>query len=815
MFHNYLKVGLRNINKNRVFSLINVFGLAIGLAGALIVFQYVSFELSFNKFHANSKNIYRVSYSKEKNGVESFHTVLTYSGVGPLLKQKFPEVLDFTRLRPFRTITANANVTYLKEVFEEDRVYFADPSFLTMFSFEMLEGDSYTALNDQYTGVITQTTARKYFGEGEAIGKTIRIDNNLDITITGVIQDVPINSHVKFDFLLSHATVKAIMPERWTEHNLNRFHGHLYVAMEPQTDMDQFKSKLPQFVDEYVGGLELKENGTVLKLGVMPLEDIHLHSNIEHESEVNGDYRTVNYLSIIALMILLTAWVNYINLSTARAIERASEVGVRKVLGADRSQIIRQFLLESALINVVAIVLAVVLVGLFQPLFHRLGASHILAVNIWTNQTFWVAIVSLLFFGIIISGLYPALGLSAFRPVEVLKGGNFKTGKGSNLRKVLVVFQFSATAALLVGTSTVYLQMEFMRDQDLGIELDRALVVRAPLIADSTYIHRIQSFKSQLINNARIKNVTTTSDIPGRQFNSATWYKKYGESDDNAQFSYRASMDETFIPTLDIEVVAGRNFVATDNNSATILNETAAELFQFASPDQALGGEIAFTGSDGTQKLDIIGVIKDYHHLSPKIAYAPQVMNYSPDARNYYIIKFKPGDNPTESIQQTLALIKKTYTSSFEGNPFNYFFLDEEFQKQYNADEQFGNLLGFFTLLTLLVACLGLFGLSSYTVLRRTKEIGIKKILGSSIYRILKSLSKDYIILILIANLVSWPVIYHLMQDWLQGFVHHIPLYWWLFPLAGLFITLIALLTVSFHTIKAAAANPIDSLRYE
>jgi putative ABC transport system permease protein len=815
MLQNYLKVSLRNFKKNPVTTGINIFGLAIGLAACLTLFQFVSFEKSYNQFHENSEHIYRISYSKEKEGIESFHTTLTYSGVGPLMKENFSEVLDFARLRPFRTITATAIVTYEEDVYEENRVYYTDPSFLSLFSYQLLEGDARTALNEQFTAVITESTAQKYFGDKAAMGKILEFGNDLRFTITGIIQDVPLNSHVKFDFLLSHSSLNAIMPDYWNDYNVTRFHGHLYVLMDPQTDMENFKAKLPQFVDEHVGGLELKKTNTVLKLNLMPLEDIHLYSHIEHEAEVNGDAKTVRYFSIIALLILFIAWVNYINLSTARAIERANEVGVRKVLGADRQQLIGQFLFESVMLNLFALLTAIGLVALAQLVFAQTGASQMLAAHIWTNTSFWMMIALLFFVGTIVSGFYPALVLSGFKPVEVLKGGRYKTGMGALLRKALVVFQFAASIALVIGTCIVYLQVFFLKNQDLGVQLNRAVIVQAPLLTDSTYLTKSRSFKSELLKSSAVQYVSATADIPGREFNSASWYKKINERDDNAQFCYRTSMDVDFIPAMGIELAAGRNFVLEDQSTATILNEAAARLFQFSSPEEAVGQDITFLESRIANRLNIVGVIKDYHHLSPKQEYAPVVINYSPTSSNYYVIKFYSGDKPLNTIQQILSLTEEKYRTLFAGNPFNYFFLDQEFEKLYQAERRFGNLFGLFSILAVIIALLGLLGLSAYTVVRRTKEIGIRKILGASVPQILLSLSKDFLTLILMANLIAWPVIYWLMKNWLEGFANRIPIYWWLFPLAGLLITLLALMTVSFHTVKAASANPVEALRYE
>jgi len=815
MFKNYFKIALRNINKNRAFSFINIFGLAIGLAGCLLIFQYVSFELSYNKFHENSENIYRISYSKEKDGIESFHTVLTYTGVGRRLKENFPDVLEFARLRPVSTITSTSVISYREAVYEETRVYFADPSFLTMFSFKILKGDRATMLVNPFTAAISESTAIKYFGDEDPIGKTIKQGGDNDFTITGVFADIPADSHVKFDFLLSHISLKGLMYESWTEDNMTSFHGHLYLQMEPNANIPAFEDKLPQFVDEFVGGLELKEQGTLLKLWVMALEDIHLNSNIQHESEINGDAATVKYLTIIAFIILFIAWVNYINLSTARAIERANEVGVRKVLGAERKQLIKQFIFESALINIVAIFISLSLVALAQPVFSELGANHLLKINIWGNFTFWLTVGTLFVSGILFSGIYPALTLSGFKAVEVIKGGNYGRRQGNTLRRILVIFQFSASVSLIIGTTIVYSQISHMRNQELGINIERSLVVKAPELADSTYGTQVQAFKTELLKNANIQSVVASFDIPGREFNSATWYKKINETDEQAQFVYRTFIDEDFLTSLEIELLAGRGFVAEDNNRSVILNEKAIGLFNYPTPEDALGNELTFIGSDGEFRLNIIGVVKNYHHLSPKLAHSPLLMSYSPRVRKYYIVQFNVGDDPQESIPKVISTTEEVYAEYFIGNPFNYFFLDDEFEKQYRADQSFGDLFSIFSLLALIVASLGLFGLSSFTILRRTKEIGIKKVLGSSVGHILRSLSYDYLKLVLIANVIAWPLIYYLMGQWLANFENDISMQWWLFPLAGIAVSLVALITVSFHTVRAATTNPVKALKYE
>lgn len=815
MLRNYFLTALRNLRKNRLFSFINIFGLSIGLTGCLLIYQYVSFETSYNDFHEKADNIYRISYSKEKDGIESFHTVLTYVGVGPLLKENFPEVEEFARLRPASVITANAAIKYEDRIFEEKRVYYADHTVFELFSFELIDGDRSTALIDQYTALVSESTAKKYFGDANPIGETIQHGSDRNYLVTGVFKDVPMNSHIKFDILLAHSTLRDFMPEYWSEDNLTSFHGHLYVQLTPGTDIEDFKAKLPQFVDDYVGGRELLEFGTILYLYPMALPDIHLKSNIQHEAEVNGDENTVKYLSLIAIIILILAWVNNVNQSTARAIDRANEVGVRKSLGAVKKQLRIQFLIESVINSAIAIVIALIMVFLAQPLFDLLDVSYMRQVNIWLIPSFWLVILGLMLTSIVFAGVYPAMVLSSYKPIDVLRGGNYSRGEGAILRKTLVVFQFTASIALIIGTIIVFTQISFLRNLELGINIDQSIVVRAPLIVDSTYTGRVQVFKNELLNNANISSVVASYDIPGREYNSATWFRRINDSDDNGQFMYRTFADENFIEGMGVKLAAGRSLAVDDNEFSIIINEQAREQFGFESAEEALGNEITFVGSDGNFKLNIVGVVENYHHLSPKLDYSPHIMSYAGNIRNYYIIRMKIREGNSGDIANVITAVEDAFKTSFEDNPFSYFFLDSEFEKQYGADKQFGNIFSAFSGLALVVACLGLFGLSSFTVLKRKKEIGIKKVLGSSVGGIVRSFSYDYVKLILVSNIIAWPLIYYIMNQWLDSYASHIALPLWVFPFSGIVVILIAILTVSFHTLKAALANPVDSLKYE
>lgn len=814
MLFNHIKTAFRSLIKQKSFTFINIIGLAIGLAGCLLILQFVSFETSYDGFHDNADDIFRVTYSKEKDGVESFHTVLSYVGVGPALKANFPEVLDYARLRPAATLNASTVITVGDETFEETRVYYADPSYLQIFSFNLLQGNPETALERQFTAVITESTAKRYYGKENPIGKSFRRGRNQEYVVTGVIEDTPLNAHLKFDFLLSHETLSAIS-RNYSPTNMTSFHGHLYILTQPGTTAKGLSAKFPQFVDDFIWSTQSQPEGTELFLYPMALKDIHLQSNIQHEAEINGDKSIVTYLTIIAAMILLIAWVNYINLSTARAAQRAREVGVRKVLGSLKGHLIWQFMVESAIMNLLAILVALGIVMISQSLFVQFGAAEMLSIKPWRSTEFWQVVGLLWAFGTLFSGIYPAFTLSSYKPLSVLRGSFYGNKRGILLRKMLVVFQFTASVALLIGTAVVFLQISHMRNKDLGINIDHAIALRAPVLADSTYNSRIRNFKTELKRNPLITNVVAASDVPGREVNGATWFRRVGQTREEGIFCVQSRADHDFLEAMEVKLLAGRNFNAEDRGQSIFVNAEAAKQFGFSSPEEAVNKEITFAGGDGSYKMTIVGVLDNYHQLSPKVDHTPQITRYDPFVRRYYMVKFNTGSDPGKTVGQVINQAETTFKSLFPGNPFSYFFIDEEFEKQYEADQQFGDMFGIFSMLAIFVACLGLFGLAAHTVIQKTKEIGIRKVLGSSIPNILKNLSWEYIKLIIVANVLAWPLIYYMMNQWLDSFVDRIAINLWLFPAACLLVTFIALFTVSFHTIKAARANPVKSLRYE
>jgi putative ABC transport system permease protein len=801
MLRNYLTIAFRNLLRHRIFSLVNVFGLAIGMAACLLILQYVRFELSYDRFHAQGSRIYRIpSGSYLAGGALDYIDAGNSPAVGPALKREFPEVADFVRLNPFYdgAVIANGDVK-----FREEKLYYADPSVLTVFSFPFLKGDCLTALQSPNTVVLTETTARKYFGAEDPVGKVILLNGKKSLMITGVLKDIPVNSHLQFGLLVSFSTfaqgVKENLEENWGWYNF-----FTYVLLRPQADPKAVEAKLPAFVEKHKGD-EMRKNNYWEKFILQPLSDIHLNSSIAYEVDVRGDRKSVYSLAIIAAFILLIAWVNYVNLSTAKATERAKEVGVRKVTGASRSQLIRQFLLESIFLNVLAALLAGLITAIFLPFFGQLVGKTV-PFALLDDLPSTLGMLAALGTGTLLSAFYPAFVLSAFKPIFALKGSSSGTRQGAFLRKSLVVFQFAASIALIAGTLVVYQQLEFMRKQEVGMNLAQTLVIRAPNVRDSTYAENKEVFKTELLRNAAVRSATISSDIPGEKIINATGDVWREGAKIRSTGTYALNfVDKDFVPSFQLDLVAGRNFSATDKQ-AVLLNEAAIQLLGFKSAQEAIQQKITLRDDEKT----IIGVVKNFHQESLRNRFEPTILVGSKARSSYFSLKVNP-----ENLAETIAATKATYDRYFPGNPFEYFFLDEFFSRQYQADQQFGRVFGVFTALAIGVAALGLFGLASFMATQRTKEIGIRKVLGATVTNIVGLLSRDFLKLVLIAFLLAIPVAWYTMNQWLQNYAFRIQIGWWVFVLAGIFALFIALLTISYQALNAALANPVKSLRTE
>ena len=808
LIKNYLRTTLRTISKNKVYTALNILGLALGIAACLFILQYVSYERSYDKFHSHHEDLYRVCYQVYRNGDLEVDCAAAVPRVGPFMKEKMPEVIDYARAFPMSGV-----VSYEKIEYREKRMHMADPSFLEIFDFPLVSGDA-SALSRPNTVVISETAARKYFREEEPLGKVLEMDGEHRIEVVGVAKEVPNNSHIKFDFLVSYETLnnqtrnEEGVPSSETAWGWYDF--NTYVLLQPGSDPKAFDAKFREYLWEERGERFEKYNYHN-EFPLQAVTDIHLYSNLlqESEPEEQGDGDAVAFLTVIAFFILLIAWVNYVNLSTARSIERSREVGVRKTLGATRGQLIYQFLTESFVLNLFALGIALGIVTFGIGFFNRLTDSS-LNLDFLRDAGFWLSVGGILFVGSLLSGLYPAFVLSSFRPVSVLKGKMSSAQSGNLLRKGLVVFQFAASATLIASTIIVYQQLRHMQAIDLGFDMTETLVIQGPEVfaVDSLFASTSKAFKEEIGNKANVVSISASSNVPGDEIFWTNGIKRDEESVDKFKIIYNVGVDYEYFDTYKIDLAAGRNYGIefTTDTAAIVLNEAATRYLGFQSAEEAVDQKVTFWGRPKT----IVGVVSDYNQMSAKSEVSPIAFPLTPGNSGYYTVKLQG-----ENYQSTFNDIQSTYNSFFPGNPFDFFFLDQFFNRQYDNDRKFSRVFTLFAAFAIFVACLGLFGLSSFSTLNRSKEIGIRKILGASIPNIVQLLSKEYLWLVLIANVLAWPLIYLIMNRWLDNFATRISLGSTVFIFSAVVVLLIALATVSYKIVTTALANPVEAIRSE
>ncbi len=807
MIRNYMIVAFRNFLKQKSFTLLNVIGLSIGLVASLLILQYVKYERSFDTFHAKAKDIYRVQYNGFQNGKLRFECAAAVPAVGPALKNNFPEVKRFTRLFPVSGVVAYESPEHGPISFLEEKMQVTDSSVFEIFDFKLLQGKQEDVLTGPNKAVISQRAAKKYFGDTDPIGKTISWNGDNKFEVTGIFEDIPENSHIKFDFMFSYQTLNK-QTENQAETSWGWYDFNTYVLLEPGTDVKVLQAKWDDYVKK-ARGEDWTKNNYSQQFILQPMLDIHLYANLLQESQPDerGDGDSVYALTFIALFILIIAWVNYINLATAKSLDRANEVGVRKVMGAQKRQLIYQFFSESFLINLFAAAIAILAVRLAWPYFSVLSGRDI-PLSFMLQKEFWVLLTILFTIGTILSGFYPAIILSSFKPVAVLKGKIVRTSQGNLMRKSLVVFQFVASIVLISGSIIVYQQLDFMRNQKLGIDISQTLVIKGPGVRDSTFDARMSSFKAELLGVAGVKSVSGSSNVPGDEIFWASGIKRLVGGPETSIAGYTVAIDEDYISSFGLKLAAGRSFDRehTNERKSMIINRAMAEALDFDDPSTALG-EKTIQGDT----FEIVGVLENYHQMSLKEAVTPLVFRFMPYNSNFIAIKVENQEN----YQQILSSLEGLWKESFDGNPIDHFFLDQFFNRQYEQEKQFGQIFALFTVLAIFIACLGLFGLASFMTAQRTKEIGIRKVLGSNVSSIVLLLSTGFIRLVLIANIIAWPLAWWLMDMWLQSFPYRIDINPLLFLLAGLGVVLIAFLSVGLQTFKAALLNPAKTLKYE
>ena len=805
MIKNHLKIALRNFSRNKVYGTINLSGLIIGMVSFLVISLYIFQELSYDQFHLNSDSKYRIQMNRYDGNELLFESAVTFPAVGPAILRDLPEALDFVRILPFGTgVFKYENTNGQVFTFNENSSVFADHNFFKFFNFKLAIGDPDHVLKDKMHVVISESTAKKYFGNDEAIGKVITWRGNNDYIVSGVMEDMPVNSHMNFDIIMSLSSWEGFeeFPENWGWYDF-----YTFVQLKDGADPHIFERKMEEFMKTYKGE-NFTETGRWETLFLQNVGDIHLYSNLSWDMGENGGGDMIVFLMAIAGLILIIAWVNYVNLSTARAIKRAREVGVRKSIGATKSQLITQFLMESFYYNLVAIGFALGLTVLILPWFNQINNLNISPAWLFTLP-FLVGQAGLLFIGTFLSGLYPAFVLTSFKPTSVLKGSVSSTSGNTFFRKSLVFFQFSATVILIIGTFTVGKQMNFMKSQDLGIDIRNNLVLIAPTsIRDrDVMIGKLAYLKNELLSYPAISGFSISGSIPGTE-NFGIGPIATRSKPDEFQDTYRTQIDHDFMSNYGIEFLSGRNFSKDfpSDTGAVILNEVAIKQLQIESPEKALEEKII----TGNNVWDIVGVIRSYHDASLREELDPMIFYLTRSWRRYISLKLN-----SENSAEVLDIVRRKWKDTFEDAPMEYFFLDDHFNKVYEADDRFNNLFTAFTSLAIFVACLGLFGLVSFTVEQSAKSISIRKVLGSSVRSIVILLTREYLILIGAATLVSFPLSWYLMDEWLSGFAYRTSIGFGIFLLTIVLTTVIALFTVSFQSILAANTNPAKVLRNE
>lgn len=803
MLTNFFTVAFRNLFKHKIFSFINLFGLAIGMAASLLIFQYVRFELSYDRFEANSPNIYRIETDRYNEGKLSTQWAAGTAGIGPLVKNNLPEITNLARIR-----TAQAVMSYQDKEFREEKMLYVNEGFLPMFGYPALKGSITDALKNVYQVVLTASAAQKYFGAADPIGKIIFMDKKEPFKVLAVIPDPPANTHLKFNMLLSFATFqKFVNDPTTTQWYWDGFFA--YIQVRPGTDPHALEKKINDLSNK-TWGEAMKKSKEGLVFLLQPLASIHLSANHMAEAEVNGDGKAVTFLLIISFFIIFIAWINYINLATARSIERAKEVGIRKTLGSLRRQLIGQFLFESFLINTLATLLAIGLIAACLPVFNAVAGKN-MTLSLLATTNFWSTLALIFISGTLLSGIYPAFVLSSFKPITVLKGKLTTTSHGAFLRQALVIGQFSASVLLMVGTFTVYRQLHFMQQQDLGVKIDKTLVLKGPNVLDSTYDNKLTGFRDEVLRIPGIGYITSSTEVPGQKVGwNAGGIAEVG-ADNSKVRQYRViGIDYDFVKAFDMKIIAGRNFSRDfrSDTGAVLYNEAAIKNMGFRTPREVLNKRINFWGKQYT----IVGIVSNHHQESLREAYDAHIFRLIPDANTYYSIKLTAGRDNYPSI---IDAVKTRFKSFFPGNPFEYFYLEDHYAEQYKGDRQFGQTFSLFAGLAIFVSCLGLLGLASFVTNQRTKEIGIRKISGAGVSNILTLLTKDFMRPILISFLIATPLTWFVLEKWLDNYAFRISLTPGLFIGPAILILLVALLTITTQTLRAANTNPVKSLRSE
>jgi putative ABC transport system permease protein len=815
MIYQFLNTAWRSLKKRKGYTALNLFGLTLGMASCLLIFKYVAYERSYDRFQKNSGRVYRVQLDDYQNGKLAVLCAANYSALAPALRQDFPEIEVATRFFKTHMLLSNDEQNIR---FNEDRIYYAEPDFLDLFDVQLISGNVKTALDGPAKMVISENLAKRYFGTTDALGKMIRWrthGNTVSFIVTGICKNYPVNSHINFNALASYKTFSQINGTLaakddpvetswfWTDF-------YTYIRLKPGSDANKLQAALPLFTNRHVNSLpENLENHDSSVFKMIALPDIHLYSHYTQEAEPPGDGKSVSFLFLTGFIILSIAWINFINMATARSLERAREVGVRKLLGAFRINLIMQFMMESLMINLISLVFAGVVAFILITPFNFITGRNL--GNLFDMPGSYSGLFLVFFLaGSFLSGIYPAFVLSGFNPSTVLKGLFKNSGRGIWLRKGLIVGQFAISILLISGTIIIYRQVQFMRTQNLGVNIDRTIVLHGAVsVGDSVNNLLYQPFKNEILAIPGVSHLTSSSNIMGQEVLWSTNWKAMNGKNLGAANVFQMAIDYDFVPVFGLQMLSGRNLsknFSTDNKSI-LLNRSASQLLGFRTPEEALHQTAISMNGD---TMTIAGVVADFHQEGLQKEITPMILFVNSRASNSYSIKIDPA-----RTSATISAIKKIWDRYYPDDPFNYFFLNDFFDRQYDENKRFGDIFGLFSCLAIVIACLGLLALSAYNVLQRTKEIGIRKVLGATVKDLILILSKDFIFLVMIAFVVAIPLSVWAMNHWLESFANRIHIGWWIYALAGLLSLIVALVTLSFQAVKAAYANPVSSLRSE
>ncbi len=824
MLRNYFKISIRVFSKNKLFTTINILGLAIGITAYLLITQYVNFESTYDNYHPQGDDLYRVTYNHTFGREDFVGVAANHPAVGPALKQDFPEVDSYARLverpivmrRAFVLSYTRNNGARIKSNVNDDKVYFADNALLDMFKVNLLKGDPELALKEPNSIIISEEIAKRFFGNEDPINKDLMGNNDMPLKVSGVFEKLPDNTHLKFDILISFSSLSGSMNTTWV---WPEFYN--YVRLKSGTDPKVLESKLPVFASKYLGEI-MDEYNFKVKFLLQPIKDIHLKSHLRNEIEANASEGTLNFLSIIGLFVILIALMNFINLSTAKSVERAMEVGLKKVVGISKKALIGQFLFESVVINFIAAAIAVLLVSILINPFNQLVGLNILSMEMWFDYHIWIQLIGLVLLGGILAGAYPAFVLSGFKPIQVLKGKFHQSGQGAFMRKILVVTQFSISVALIAGTFIINSQFSFMQSQELGYDIEHNLIVNTPTIVDSTIADKMMAFKHEVLQNPKINSITATDEIPGRKIGMYNTARQLHIIKEKGVRCSQLSINHDFMETYKIKLLAGRNFRLGDESlydyngsqekgkGKIMINKAASQRLGFLTIEEAVGQQI-IVDRVGEHRVEIIGIMDDYHQESLRNDFDPIVFFYF----DFFASSYLTINLNTSDIQNTIAGIEDTFESFFPLDPFHYFFLEEHFNKQYQADLKFIKICNLFAILAIFIAILGLFGLGSYMALKKTKELCIRKVLGANLMQVLILIPKYLLTLVLLSGVIAIPITYVLASEWLTDYAFRITMDIWMFIAPLLLVIMVAAISVLPESIRVAYINPAKYLKDE